>query len=162
KMLLIDLEAGRIVDDREIKDRLARHRPYQKWLDRTQLRLEDIPMPDYVPLPDDAKLLDRQQAFGYTQEELKLIIAPTAASADAEDVVRGGGVNIIILSDREVGQEVIAIPALLALSDVHQHLVRAGLRTRTGLVVETGSAREVHHFALLAGYGAEAIHPNLA
>ncbi len=83
-------------------------------------------------------------------------------SADAEHVVRGGGVNIIILSDRSVGPDDIAIPALLATSDVHQHLVRAGLRTRTGLVVETGSAREVHHFALLAGYGAEAIHPNLA
>ena len=287
KMLLIDLEEGRIVDDREIKDRLAKHRPYQKWLDRTQLRLKDIPMPDYVPVPDINKVLDRQQAFGYTQEDLKLIMAPMAASgyeatgsmgddsplavlsdrprplyayfrqlfaqvtnppidpireetvmslvsfigprpnilgldesgpnmrltvsqpiltfddmeklrraeeltrghfrsvvlslcypaawgadgmeaalaklsADAEDVVRGGGVNIIILSDREVGSDLIAIPALLATSDVHQHLVRAGLRTRTGLVVETGSAREVHHFALLAGYGAEAIHPHLA
>ncbi len=82
--------------------------------------------------------------------------------ADAEDVVRGGGVNIIILSDRDVDKDHIAIPALLATSDVHQHLVRAGLRTRTGLVIDTGSAREVHHFALLAGYGAEAIHPNLA
>ena len=287
KMLLIDLAEGRIVDDRELKDRLAKHRPYQKWLDRTQLRLKDIPMPDYVPVPDEAKLLDRQQAFGYTQEDLKLIMTPMAArgeeaigsmgddtplavlsdrprplyayfrqlfaqvtnppidpireetvmslvsfigprpnilgldesgpnmrltvsqpiltfedmekvrraeeltrghfrsvvlsmcypaswgaagmeaalaklSADAENVVRGGGVNIIILSDREVGEDDIAIPALLATSDVHQHLVRAGLRTRTGLVVETGSAREVHHFALLAGYGAEAIHPNLA
>ena len=287
KMLLIDLVQGRIVDDRELKDTLARHRPYQKWLDRTQLRLKDIPMPDYVPVPDGDKVLDRQQAFGYTQEDLKLIMAPMAAtgaeaigsmgddtplavlsdrprplyayfrqlfaqvtnppidpireetvmslvsfigprpnilgldesgpnmrltvnqpiltfedmekvvraeeltrghfrsvvlslcypaawgaagmeaalaklSADAENVVRGGGVNIIILSDRNVGPDDIAIPALLATSDVHQHLVRAGLRTRTGLVVETGSAREVHHFALLAGYGAEAIHPNLA
>jgi glutamate synthase (NADPH/NADH) large chain len=287
KMLLIDLTEGRIVDDRELKDQLAKHRPYQKWLDRTQLRLADIPMPDYVPVPDGKKLLDRQQAFGYTQEDLKLVMAPMAAagqeaigsmgddtplavlsdrprplyayfrqlfaqvtnppidpireetvmslvsfigprpnilgldesgpnmrltvsqpilgfedmeklrraeeltrghfrsvvlsmcypaswgaagmeaalaklSADAEDVVRGGGVNIIILSDRDVGADTIAIPALLATSDVHQHLVRAGLRTRTGLVVETGSAREVHHFALLAGYGAEAIHPNLA
>jgi glutamate synthase (NADPH/NADH) large chain len=287
KMLLIDLVEGRIVEDRELKDKLARHRPYQKWLDKTQLRLEDIPMPDDVPVPDDAKVLDRQQAFGYTQEDLRLIMAPMAATgqeaigsmgndtplavlsdrpkplyayfrqlfaqvtnppidpireetvmslvsfigprpnilgldesgpnmrlevsqpiltfedmeklrraeeltrgyfrsvvlsmcypaawgaegmeaalaklcADAEDVVRGGGVNIIILTDRDVDEHLIAIPALLATSDVHQHLVRAGLRTRTGLVVDTGSAREVHHFALLAGYGAEAIHPNLA
>ena len=287
KMLLIDLVAGRIVDDRELKDKLAKHRPYQKWLDKTQLVLRDIPMPDYVPEPDGDKVLDRQQAFGYTQEDLKLIMAPMAGqghepigsmgddsplavlsdrpktlyayfrqlfaqvtnppidpireetvmslvsfigprpnilgldesgpnmrlevsqpiltfedmeklrraeeltrgyfrsvvlsmcypaawgaegmeaalaklSADAEDVVRAGGVNIIILTDRDVSDDLVAIPALLATSDVHQHLVRAGLRTRTGLVVDTGSAREVHHFALLAGYGAEAIHPHLA
>jgi glutamate synthase (NADPH) large chain len=287
KMLLIDLDEGRIIDDRDLKNRLAKHRPYQKWLARTQLRLGDIPMPDYVPIPDGSKLLDRQQGFGYTQEDVRLVMAPMAAtgeeaigsmgddtplavlsdrpktlyayfrqlfaqvtnppidpireqtvmslvsfigprpnilaldesgpnmrlevsqpiltyedmeklrraeeltkghfrsvvlsmcypaswgaegmeaalaklSADAEDVVRGGGVNIIILSDRDVGRDHVAIPALLATSDVHQHLVRAGLRTRTGLVVETGSPREVHHFALLAGYGAEAIHPNLA
>ncbi|APR86174.1 Glutamate synthase [NADPH] large chain [Minicystis rosea] len=287
KMLLIDLVEGRIVDDRELKDKLAKHRPYQKWLDKTQLRLADIPTPEVVPMPDSDKVLDRQQAFGYTQEDLRLIMAPMAASAqeaigsmgddtplavlsdrakplysyfrqlfaqvtnppidpireetvmslvsfigprpnilgldesgpnmrlevsqpiltfedmeklrraeeltkghfrsvvlsmcypaawgaegmeaaiaklcaDAEDVVRGGGVNIIILTDREMGADMIAIPALLATSDVHQHLVRAGLRTRTGLVVDTGSAREVHHFALLAGYGAEAIHPHLA
>jgi hypothetical protein len=56
----------------------------------------------------------------------------------------------------------VAIPALLALSAIHQHLVREGLRTTAGLVVETGSAREVHHFAVLAGYGAEAVHPYLA
>jgi glutamate synthase (NADPH/NADH) large chain len=287
KMLLVDLVEGRIISDQELKDKLARHRPYQKWLDKTQLRLEDIPMPDYVPEPDGDKVLDRQQAFGYTQEDLKLVMAPMAATgqeatgsmgddtplavlssrprplyayfrqlfaqvtnppidpireetvmslvsfigprpnilgldesgpnmrlevsqpiltfadmeklrraaeltngyfhsvvfsmcypaawgasgmeaalaklcADAEDVVRGGGVNIIILSDRDIDKDHIAIPALLATSDVHQHLVRAGLRTRTGLVIDTGSAREVHHFALLAGYGAEAIHPNLA
>jgi glutamate synthase (NADPH/NADH) large chain len=56
----------------------------------------------------------------------------------------------------------VAIPALLATSAIHQHLVTKGLRTRTGLVVETGSARETHHFAVLAGYGAEAVHPYLA
>ena len=81
--------------------------------------------------------------------------------ADAEDAVRKG-VNIIILTDRDVSAALIAIPALLATAAVHHHLVRAGLRTRCGLVVETGSAREVQHFACLAGFGAEAIHPNLA
>src|SRR6185436_7886860 len=65
-------------------------------------------------------------------------------------------------SDRLVDPGRVAIPALLALSAIHQHLVTRGLRTSTGLVVETGSAREVHHFALLAGYGAEAVHPYLA
>jgi len=287
KMLLVDLEQGRIVDDKELKEKLAAFRPYKKWLDQTQLRLEDIPNPDYVPTPDSDKLLDRQQAFGYTQEDLKFLMAPMALTsqeaigsmgddtplavlsdrpktlygyfrqlfaqvtnppidpireesvmslvsfigprpnvldpdgsgpnmrlevsqpiltfedmeklrradeltkgefrsvvlsmcypatwgatgmeaalaklcADAEDIVRRGAANIIILADREIGAEQMSIPALLTTSAVHQHLVRGGLRTRTGLVVETGSAREVHHFALLAGYGAEAIHPNLA
>jgi glutamate synthase (NADPH/NADH) large chain len=82
-------------------------------------------------------------------------------AAQAEDAVRSG-YSIIIISDRLVDRERVAIPALLALSAIHQHLVGKGLRTSTGLVVETGSAREVHHFALLGGYGAEAVHPYLA
>jgi glutamate synthase (NADPH/NADH) large chain len=287
KMLLIDTAQGRIIDDKELKDKLANFRPYQKWLECSQLRLEDIPTPDFVPTPDMDKVLDRQQAFGYTQEDLKFIMAPMATTgqealgsmgddtplavlsqrpkplyayfrqlfaqvtnppidpireelvmslvsfigprqnilnvdraeprmrlevsqpiltfedmeklvqaealtkgafcstvlsicypadwgatgmeaalarlcADAEHIVRDTKTNIIILTDREMSADLMAIPALLATSAVHQHLVRTGLRTRTGLVVETGSAREVHHFALLAGYGAEAIHPNLA
>ena len=82
-------------------------------------------------------------------------------AAQAEDAVRSG-FNILIVSDRRVAADQVAIPMLLAMSAVHQHLVDKGLRTSTGLVVETGSAREVHHFALLAGYGAEAIHPYVA
>ncbi len=81
--------------------------------------------------------------------------------AEAVDAIQGGA-NILILTDRGVSRHRIAIPALLALSAVHHHLVREGLRTTAGLVVETGSAREVHHFAVLAGYGAEAVHPYLA
>ncbi len=81
--------------------------------------------------------------------------------AEAVDAIKGGH-NILIVSDRAVGPTQVAVPALLALSAIHQHLVREGLRTTAGLVVETGSAREVHHFAVLAGYGAEAVHPYLA
>jgi len=81
--------------------------------------------------------------------------------AQAVDAVKAG-FNILIVTDRGLDAEHVAIPALLATSAIHQHLISAGLRTSTGLVVETGSAREVHHFALLAGYGAEAIHPYLA
>jgi glutamate synthase (NADPH/NADH) large chain len=77
------------------------------------------------------------------------------------DAIKGGH-NILIVSDRGVSPTQVAIPALLALSAVHQYLVREGLRTTAGLVVETGSAREVHHFGVLAGYGAEAVHPYLA
>ncbi|MEY3782496.1 MAG: hypothetical protein RIS97_674, partial [Pseudomonadota bacterium] len=81
--------------------------------------------------------------------------------AQAVDAIKGGH-NILIISDRFVTATQVAIPALLALSAIHQHLVREGMRTTAGLVVETGSAREVHHFAVLAGYGAEAVHPYLA
>jgi len=81
--------------------------------------------------------------------------------ADAHKSVLDG-YNILILSDRRVSRNRIAIPALLATAAVHHHLIRKGLRTETGLVVETGEAREVHHFCTLAGYGAEAINPYLA
>ena len=81
--------------------------------------------------------------------------------SDAEIAVHAGD-NIIILSDRMVGPDRIAIPALLATAGVHHHLIRKGLRTSVGLVVETGEAREIHHFCALAGYGAEAINPYLA
>ena len=84
-----------------------------------------------------------------------------ALCARAEAAVRDG-INIIILSDRRAGAERIPIPSLLACAAVHHHLIRQGLRTSVGLVVETGEPREVHHFACLAGYGAEAINPYLA
>src|SRR6185437_15157370 len=81
--------------------------------------------------------------------------------SDAEIAVHAG-INIIILSDRMLGPDRVAIPALLATAGVHHHLIRKGLRTSVGLVVETGDAREIHHFCALAGYGAEAINPYLA
>ncbi len=81
--------------------------------------------------------------------------------AEAVDAIRGGH-NILIITDRHMDRDHVAIPALLALSAIHHHLVREGLRTTAGLVVETAGAREVHHFAVLAGYGAEAVHPYLA
>jgi glutamate synthase (NADPH) large chain len=96
-------------------------------------------------------------AWGREGIEAKL----ASLCAESVDAIRGGH-NILIITDRCVAREQVAIPALLALSAVHHHLVREGLRTTAGLVVETGSAREVHHFAVLAGYGAEAVHPYLA
>ncbi|MEO8856612.1 MAG: glutamate synthase central domain-containing protein, partial [Burkholderiaceae bacterium] len=95
--------------------------------------------------------------WGHEGVEAKL----ASLCAEAVDAIHGGK-NILIISDRGVSATQFAIPALLALSAIHQHLVREGLRTTAGLVVETGSAREVHHFATLAGYGAEAVHPYLA
>jgi glutamate synthase (NADPH/NADH) large chain/glutamate synthase (ferredoxin) len=96
-------------------------------------------------------------AWGREGVEAKL----ASLCAEAVDAIKSGK-NILIISDRGVNPQQLAIPALLALSAIHQHLVREGLRTTAGLVVETGTAREVHHFAVLAGYGAEAVHPYLA
>ncbi|NCV62663.1 MAG: glutamate synthase subunit alpha, partial [Betaproteobacteria bacterium] len=96
-------------------------------------------------------------SWGHEGVEAKL----ASLCAQAVDQIKSGH-NILIISDRALGATQVAIPALLALSAIHQHLVREGLRTSAGLVVETGSAREVHHFAVLAGYGAEAVHPYLA
>ncbi|MBT3069013.1 glutamate synthase-related protein [Rhodoferax sp. U11-2br] len=96
-------------------------------------------------------------AWGREGVEAKL----ASLCAEAVDAIQGGH-NILIISDRAMNATQVAIPAVLALSAIHQHLVREGLRTTAGLVVETGSAREVHHFGVLAGYGAEAVHPYLA
>jgi glutamate synthase (NADPH) large chain len=286
KMFLIDLEQGRIVDDEELKNQFASARPYRQWIENVRIKLDSIDVPPQGPGNFGESLLDRQQAFGYTQEDLKFLMAPMAALGeegtgsmgndsplavlsdrskplyhyfkqlfaqvtnppidpireaivmslnsfigpkpnlldinavnppmrlevtqpvlDFDDMARlrniaahsGGkfksyeldityplawgregieaklaslcaeavdalktGHNIVILTDRAMSRTQLAIPALLALSAVHHHLVREGLRTTAGLVVETGSAREVHHFAVLAGYGAEAVHPYLA
>ena len=287
KMLLIDLEQGCIIDDDDIKAELSSVQPYQEWLDRTQIVLEDLPAThSHFAAPSRPNMLDRQQAFGYTQEDLKFLMTPMASTGQeavgsmgadtplsalsrrpkllysyfkqvfaqvtnppidpireelvmsllsligprpnllginnttpqkrlevrqpiltnqdlekirsigdiadnafqtitldltypAEDGAEGMGpaleavcaqaenacqvgYNILVLSDRAIDHDRIAIPALLATSAVHHHLVREGLRNFLGLVVETGEAREVHHFCTLAGYGAEAINPYLA
>jgi glutamate synthase (NADPH/NADH) large chain len=96
-------------------------------------------------------------AWGHEGVEARL----ASLCAEAVEAIQSGH-NILIITDRKMDRANIAIPALLALSAIHHHLVRKGLRTSTGLVVETGTAREVHHFAVLAGYGAEAVHPYLA
>ncbi len=287
KMFLIDLEEGRIIGDEEIKASLAQAKPYQKWLDETQIQLEDLPDEVGPMAPDPRTLLDRQQAFGYTQEDTKFFLTPMALTGQdpigsmgmdiplavlsdqpkrlsdyfkqcfaqvtnppidstreelvmslvsligprpnlldpddagtkkrlevrqpiltnmdlervrrvenqvdrafrtftldvtylvsegaagmaqaleelcqlAEEVAERPTYNILILSDRGVDADRVAIPILLATASVHHHLIRAGLRTEVGLVVETGEARRVHDFCLLAGYGAEAINPYLA
>jgi len=285
KMFLIDMQAGRIVDDTELKNQLAAAKPYRKWIEKSRYYLGDLPEVAAKPKLN-ASLLDTQQAFGYSQEDLKFILAPMvnageeptgSMGADAalavlsnknrsfydyfqqlfaqvtnppidpirEEIVMSltsfigpkpnllgieetnptlrlevhqpvlsnddiaklrnidqltqgryrslvldmtypasqgaagcektlkalcvaadkavaDGYNVLILSDRAMSAKRVAIPALVACSKVHLHLVRAGLRTSTGLVVDTGSVREVHHFALLAGYGAEAVCPWLA
>ena len=288
RMLLIDFDEGRIIEDEEIKASLAEEEPYEKWLEKAQYNLADLDViePELAELPAaTGTLLDRQQAFGYTQEDTQRFLEPMAMNADdplgsmgtdtpipvlsnkarllydyfkqnfaqvtnppidpireelvmslvtmigprpnllghdagthkrleasqpiltdlglakirsveaaldgafrtetiditwdAETGAEGlemalkemcwaateavlADKNILILSDRAQGPDRIPMPALLATSAVHQHLVRQGLRMQTGLVVETGEAREVQHFCALAGYGAEAINPYVA
>lgn len=285
KMLLIDTEQGRIIDDEEVKKELATAKPYQQWVDDSRYFLSDLPKVEVKPTLK-ASLLDTQQAFGYTQEDIRFVMQPMIASgaeasgsmgndaalpvlsekpkviynyfkqlfaqvtnppidpireelvmslvtfigpkpnlldlevttpaprleasqpvlsaedfaklvniqASTKDAYRSlvldmtypaiegkkgmkvainqlcyaavqavkDNINVLILSDAAISKDRIAIPALLACAATHEHLVKAGLRTNTGLVIETGSAREVHHFALLAGYGAEAVYPWLA
>ncbi|WP_119391935.1 glutamate synthase large subunit [Taklimakanibacter lacteus] len=286
KMLLIDLEQKRIISDDELKKTLSTQHPYKDWLKRTQLVLREMPAAKTKRPKIAVPLLDRQQAFGYSQEDVKLLMAPMAQTgqeavgsmgndtpisalsdkpkqldtyfkqnfaqvtnppidpireelvmslvsfigprpnlldlkgtskqmrlevpqpiltneelerirtinvvkdnpfrtvtiditydvangpeymeaaleaicAGAERAVRDG-YNIIILSDRAVSAERVPIPSLLATSATHHHLIRRGLRTSVGLVVESGEPREVHQYCTLAGYGAEAINPYLA
>ncbi len=286
KMLLIDLEQGRIIEDEELKNQFASAKPYRQWIESVRVKLEDVPAGHVSPTTHRESLLDRQQAFGYSQEDLKFLLSPMAQAgeegigsmgndsplavlsdknkplynyfkqlfaqvtnppidpireaivmslvsfigpkpnlldinavnppmrlevpqpildfadmarlreiekhtgakfksyelnityplvwgdegveaklaslcAESVDAIKSGH-NILIISDRQMDRDFVAIPAVLALSAIHQHLVREGRRTTAGLVVETGSAREVHHFGVLAGYGAEAVHPYLA
>jgi glutamate synthase (NADPH/NADH) large chain len=295
KMFLIDLEAGRIIDDQELKNTFANAKPYKAWINSVRIKLDELKLLEaktdiHKGAANGEKthpsLLDRQQAFGYTQEDIKFLMSPMAINAEeptgsmgndsplavmsnklkplynyfkqlfaqvtnppidpiresmvmslvsfigpkpnlldtnninppmrlevtqpvldftgiarlrnisaytgnkfkshelnicyplawgkdgieasiaslcaeAVDAVKSGH-NILIVSDRRMDADHVAIPALLATSAIHLHLVSKGLRASTGLVVETGSARETHHFALLAGYGAEAVHPYLA
>ena len=288
KMLLIDTEQGRIIEDEEIKADLAAAEPYAKWLEAAQYKLKDlgeVEVSEASIANDPTALLDRQQAFGYTQEDIARFLEPMATNgedpigsmgtdtplavlsarprllydyfkqnfaqvtnppidpireelvmslvsmigprpnllgheagthkrlevdqpvltnADLEKIrsveealdgafrtetiditwdAKSGAAglelalkemcwaateavladrNILVLSDRAQGLDRIAMPALLATAAVHHHLVRQGLRMQTGLVVETGEAREVHHFCALAGYGAEAVNPYVA
>jgi glutamate synthase domain-containing protein 2/glutamate synthase domain-containing protein 1/glutamate synthase domain-containing protein 3 len=281
RIFLVDTKEGRIIADEEIKESLAKAQPYGNWLKENLVKLETLPDGSEPSHPDHDTVTTRQLAFGYTQEDLNLIIAPMARTAvepigsmgndsplatlsdkpqllynyfkqlfaqvtnppiDSirEEIVTstittlgsegnlldptplscrqiqltspvitneeleklrvldrpgfksatlpilypvtGGGpalekaldelfaaadrhiadgVNILILSDRGVSEEHAAIPALLAVSGLHHHLVANGTRTQVGLVLESGEPREVHHFALLTGYGAGAINPYL-
>lgn len=281
RMLLIDTVKGHIINDHELKQKIAGEHPYRQWLNSYMTKLEDLPAAPRLPEADHSKLLQRQKAFGYTYEELRKIIAPMAAegqeavgamgtdtplavlsdkpqllynyfkqlfaqvtnppidalreeiitatetfmgtegnlinpapesckqiklkypvisnddlakirhitmpgfksctlpilfkAADGEKGLQSAldtlfqeasrviseGTNILILSDRDLNSENAPIPALLAVSALHHHLIREGSRTRISLVLESGEPREVHHFALLIGYGASAINPYL-
>jgi glutamate synthase (ferredoxin) len=282
RIFLVDTAQGRIISDEELKLQLAREHPYAEWLQAHLVPIEDIAPAPFLPPPDHETVLRRQQAFGYTQEDVTLLLAPMATGAEEPigsmgtdtplavlsqrprllydyfkqlfaqvtnpplDAIReelvtsmestigpernllraepescrqivikypiidndqvaklrhttregfrsltlpmlyasaeGGagleramddlrqqaadavasGHTVLILSDRGVTPRLAPIPSLLATAGVHHHLVRLGLRTRCALVVESGDAREVHHVALLIGYGAGAVNPYLA
>ncbi|MEP7214822.1 MAG: glutamate synthase central domain-containing protein, partial [Anaerolineaceae bacterium] len=282
KMFLVSIEEGRIIDDAEIKAKLAAEHPYREWLEQNLIPIERIPEVETPDSPSSATLLKQQMAFGYSLEDVKYILGPMAANSEEAlgsmgsdtplavlsdrpqplynyfqqlfaqvtnpplDAIReelvtsvktvigpegnlldpepenchlvsldtpfldnqelakfkslkdhalqatvlpmlfpanagpaalgpaldalfehadkaiAGGAKILILSDRGVDAENAPIPSLVAVAGLHNHLVRERRRTQIGLIVETGDAREVHHFALLIGYGAGAINPYLA
>src|SRR5439155_1044904 len=161
KIFLVDTAQGRIIDDDEIKAQLAAEHPYGDWLRQNQVRLEDVAAAP-VTESDHATVLTRQMAFGYTHEDLRLLLAPMAKNGEEPIGSMGTDTALAVLSDRGVTRELAPIPSLLATAAVHHHLVRHGERTRCGLVVETGDAREVHHMCLLIGYGAGAVNPWVA
>ncbi|MBI4551552.1 MAG: glutamate synthase large subunit [Candidatus Latescibacteria bacterium] len=281
RLFLIDTTEGRIIEDEEIKHTICTRRPYGRWLAEQKGTLDDLPVPEDVPGLGLDTLEERQRAFGYTSEELKILLTPMARDGEepvgsmgndaplavlsnrpqllfhyfkqlfaqvtnppldaireelvtslesfigseqdifdetplhcrqlrlkypilsnaqlarvrqldrpglraatlstlfqkaepdgaleqavealcqqAAEAVRSGA-TILILSDRGVNEEMISIPSLLAAAAVHHHLIREGLRTKTGLVVESGEPREVMHCCLLIGYGAGAVNPYL-
>jgi glutamate synthase domain-containing protein 2/glutamate synthase domain-containing protein 3 len=282
RMFLVDTAAGRIIDDAELKREMAAEHPYGDWLERHMRSLTELPPATQELVPDHETVVQRQQAFGYTFEDLRLILAPMAkdgveplgsmgddtpvavlsarpqllynyfrqlfaqvtnppidaireelvtsstillgAEGDllnpqpedcrricipspllsngdlaklreirepgfqamtlpilfpsgedgtgleaaleelfaAADTAIAAGHNLLILSDRAVSREQAPIPALLAISGLHQHLIRQGTRSRVSLILESGEPRETHHFACLIGFGAEAINPYLA
>ena len=282
RIFLVDTQAGRIIEDAELKQQYIDMYPYGDWLQRNQISIDDLPEPTNVHVPDHATVLQRQQAFGYTHEDLRLLMLPMALSGNeamgsmgtdaalavlsnrarllydyfkqlfaqvtnppldgireelvtqlstpigpesnllapsesscrqiklnapvvdnhdleklrnisalgfqtttiptiypvaagaqgleqalaavcaAADAAVDAGHAFIILSDRGVDRDHAAIPAALATAGVHHHLVRNGRRIKVGLVIESGEPREVHHFAVLLGYGAGAINPYLA
>ncbi len=282
KMLLVDLEAKRIVPDHEIKARISRRKPYRRWVKDGRIELASLPASRPVPAPAGHSLPALLAAFGYTDEDLRLVLAPMAErgqepvgsmgndsvlpvfsrrpqllfsyfqqlfaqvtnppidplreelvmslmgwlgrernlleetpaharrlklphpvlspeelerirASDSPDLLPAGieitfpaggdgrdletalkyvcdlassrigeGASVIVLSDRAVSPARAPLPALLAVSALHHHLIRKGLRAACGIVVETAEAREVAHLALLVGYGASAVCPYLA
>ena len=289
RMFVVDLQAGRIVDDRELKERISSRKPYPDWLKDNLLTLDDLKAPTTVrdsvfPASDSEHRMRDLLVYGYSMEDLDVLLAPMAANGeegmgsmgndaplavlsdrpqllfqyfkqlfaqvtnppidpireelvmslktylggqrnlfgetpahsrlieldhpvltnDELELLRGleeskgdirsvtlnatfnvakhgeglaraldklcreasdaieDGVSVIIISDRAHNERMAPIPSLLATAAVHHHLVRVGTRTKCGLVVESGEPREVHHFALLIGYGASAVNPYLA
>src|SRR5690606_37016291 len=101
KMFLIDLLQGRIIDDHEIKTQLAGERPYQQWIERLRIKLESLPAPHQAPeTPPAASLLDRQQAFGWTQEDFKFVLQPMAANGEEATGSMGNDAPLAVLSNR--------------------------------------------------------------
>jgi len=143
------------IDETDPPLRLEARQPILSDEDMAKLRgIDKLTRGRYKPLVLDITYPAIQGAKG-CEEAINALCAAT-------DKAVANGCNLLILSDRAVSRKRVSIPALLACAAMHHHLIRSGQRTSTGLVVDTGSAREVHHFALLAGYGAEAVCPWLA
>ena len=121
--------------------------------DFAKIRRMDLPGLRVGVLPSLFRVTRGEKGLVKSMEEIRLM---------ARRLIEEEEVNVLILSDRGVNREFAPIPALLAVAGLHHYLIREGLRTRVSIVIETGEAREVHHFALLIGYGASAINPYVA
>ena len=141
-------------------------------LEETPEHCHQLKLPQPILTNEDLERIREIEDVGISSITLPAVFEPAGGGAALEAAMEGlysaaeaailGGHEIIILSDRTAGSEMAPIPALLACSGVHHHLIRTGLRQRCGLVIESGEPREVHHFATLFGYGASAINPYLA
>jgi len=100
KMFLVDLEAGRIIDDAELKDALARSKPYREWIERIRIKLDDLPEPKERRSPSGEVLLDRQQAFNFTQEDIKFILTPMAVNGEEPIGSMGNDSPLAVLSNK--------------------------------------------------------------
>src|SRR5438094_937034 len=170
ELLVVDTRRKAILHNVEAKREVARRRPYARWAARCIRPLRPVSGAAAPPL-ERSELGTRQLAFGWSFEDLRYVVEPMGGGglrAALDRLCRaagravGEGARILILSDRTAGPDRPPIPMLLAVGAVHRHLVQNGLRTRLGLVAEAGDAWDVHHFAALIGYGAEAVHPWLA
>src|SRR5438094_228197 len=160
RLFLVDTVQGRIVSDDEVKRDLAAAAPYGRWLAEHLIDNEQLARLRYVYEPA-FRSTTLPMLYDARKGGRGLAVAMDRLKKSASDAV-AAGYTIIILSDRGADRDQAPIPSLLATAGVHHHLVRHGTRTKCGLVVESGDAREVHHCALLLGYGAGVVNPYLA
>src|SRR5439155_519665 len=167
RIFLVDTGKGRIVDDEEIKGELAGELPYGTWLRENSVSLDELPEHP-APAPDHETVRQRQIVFGYTHEDSRSLLVQVAKPGQDLLGTMGSDTALAVLPDgprphSDYFEQVFAqVTSRLATAAVHHHLIRRGERTRCGLVVETGDAREVHHMCLLIGYGAGAVNPWVA
>lgn len=183
QMLVVDTRTGTLAGDRSLKEAYAAQHPYGEWLDRELHTLDKLPVPNHRVARHDQATRDKlYTVFGYTYEDVVGSILPMAQQGEEPILSMGadvpiaalaqlflrcdkacqGGANLLILSDRGVDENHVAIPSLLAVAVLEQHLIQTRKRTAVSVILESGEPRDVHQVAALLGYGARAVNPYLA